>query len=332
MAYVSRPLDAGDVADISSWRYHAPYDLYNETGEGMLDGAYRAVCDVEGTLIGFFCWGKDGHVKPAATLYEKEPEPLDFGMGLRPGLTGKGIGLSVGEYALSWLRQTFHPKAFRLAVRDWNLRARRVYTRLGFQIADRYEDFLIMTRDERPFWEASRALENGMEVYPADPVFDRKLFYRKEDCGWDMSILAMTAHCGTHVDAPAHIGLAGDAESLDLDLLNGMAQLLDWAHPHPDDVRSKRVLLKTYGRGISLSDAQMLMEAGSSLIGVDALSINEGETEMAVHKLLLENGVLILENAALEAFSPGWYEMRCLPLRMPGSDGAPVRLQLREEI
>ena len=43
---------------------------------------------------------------------------------------------------------------------------------------------------------------------------------------------------------------------------------------------------------------------------------------------LLEAGVVILEGLDLREIEPGGYELICLPLRIPGADGAPARAAL----
>lgn len=330
MRFFVRTLTENDAREIALWRYPAPYDVYTNDNLDPSADPCSALCDAQGVLLGFFAWAEMAQVSGATDLYLAMPA-LDFGMGLHPDLTGRGYGLMAATAALAWLRDQFAPKAFRLAVYAWNERARRVYTRLGFAALDRRGDFLIMTRDERPWRNATRALENGMRVYHADPGFERSLYYHKENCGWDMSVFSMSAHSGTHIDAPAHIGLPDGTETLPVSAMNGIAQCLDWGVSAPEAIRAQRVLLKTGGRGLSREEAQALLDAGVGLIGVDGLSVGEGDTEWAVHDMLLRAGVIILENAALEDFAPGWYEMCCLPLLMPGSDGAPVRLLLRAE-
>ena len=330
MRFTVQPLAEEDAQRVLSWRYDAPYDVYNHTA-GFSPGKYRGLKDHAGVLCGTFSWGKEAQVPAAADIYAAASGLLDFGVALRPDLTGKGLGIPACACALQWLREAFHPAGFRLAVYEWNARARRVYARLGFAPLTLRGGFLLMSLDERPWRDAARPLENGMPVYHGDPAFDRRLFYRKEDCGYDMSVFAMSAHTGTHIDAPAHLGLPGDTESWGFARLCGMAQLLDWRLPRMDGVRASRVLLRTGGRGLTPQEARGLIGAGVITLCVDAVSVGEGETEREVHLLLLRSGVAVIENAALESFAPGWYEMRCLPLRMPGSDGAPARLLLREE-
>ncbi len=329
MRFFVRALTQADFAEITGWRYPAPYDSYDITDDIRRETLLRGLYGADGALCGAFDWGKEGQVEPAAALYAERPEPLDFGIGLRPDLTGRGIGVFAVEAALTWLRQEFQPETFRLAVRRWNVRARSVYRRIGFSVVARYDEYDIMERDERPWRDASRPLVPEMEIYPGDPGFERNLFKTAEDCGWNLSVVTMSVHCGTHIDAPKHIGRAGDTASVDIAALNGIAQLIDLRESDASRARCPRMIVKTGGRGLTMDEARTLLDAGVTMIGVDGLSVGGEGVVREVHELLIDAGVVLLENAAVEGFAPGWYEMRCLPMLLSGSDGAPARLQLR---
>ncbi len=330
MRFLTRELTSEDILDISGWRYAAPYDVYNETGDGFLSGNYRGICDDHGALHGFFCWGWDAQIPAGKEIYDTDRHSIDFGMGMRPIETEVGNGYMAAECALIWLREAFHPPAFRLAVYAWNLRAQRMYARLGFQPFSMRDGFLLMSLDDRPWRDASMPLVSGITVYPGDPAFIRSLFLRKEENGFDASMITMSAHTGTHVDAPVHIGLPGGAETLTYEALNGAAQLIEWTTPDFHAIRGKRILLKNMRRGCNIEDAEALVSAGVTTVCSSVASIGCQGQELPVHTYLLQHGVTILENAVLDSFLPGWYQMRCLPLLLPGSDGAPARLFLRE--
>lgn len=330
MRFDVRALTDADAREIAGWRYAAPYDVYDETIPVDIAGDTRGLVDEAGALCAYFCWGGEARVEAAADVYARA-DALDFGIAMAPHLVGRGLGQLACHAALAWLADAYRPQAYRLAVYEWNARAQTVYRRLGFTPLTVRGGFLLMGRDERPWLDVTRPLENGMTVYHADPGFDRHLLYHKENCGWDMSVFSMSAHSGTHMDAPAHIGLAGDVDSIPLGRVNGAAQVLAWPRAGYGAIRGTRVLLRTGGRGLTLAEAQALVDTGVEMVGIDGMSVGEGEEEWAVHSLLLSSGVTVVENIALEAVADGWYAMRCLPLRMPGSDGAPVRLLLRAE-
>lgn len=159
------PITERDVQAISAWRYPAPYDTYEiddpeAAMEEMLDprSPYFAARDERGNLIGYICFGTAAEVTEA-------PEPhlldaagaLSFGLGMRPDLTGKGLGLAFVRAGLDFARERFAPAMFRLYVLEFNQRAVRVYERAGFErvsvlhVVNRHGklDFLEMRRPAR---------------------------------------------------------------------------------------------------------------------------------------------------------------------------------------
>jgi ribosomal-protein-alanine N-acetyltransferase len=54
------------------------------------------------------------------------------GLGLRPDLTGKGLGHGFLVARLEFARRSFPPEVFRLAVATFNERAIKVYEGVGF--------------------------------------------------------------------------------------------------------------------------------------------------------------------------------------------------------
>jgi [ribosomal protein S18]-alanine N-acetyltransferase len=154
---VIAPMTAGDAADILSWRYPAPYDCYDVTdGEpgyylDPANGFFAVLCG--GELIGFRSFGPDGRV-PGWTY---DDSALDTGGGLRPAVTGRGLGRSVIAAGLEFGRERFAPAAFRITVASFNTRALRVITSLGFRPAGSFA----ATSDGRHFEILVRACRAG---------------------------------------------------------------------------------------------------------------------------------------------------------------------------
>ena len=74
------------------------------------------------------------------------------------------------------------------------------------------------------------------------------------------------------------------------------------------------------------SGAEHLLDLGIRLVGIDYLSIGDGDA----HRALLGAGIVALEGLDLRAIEPGHYELLCLPYRLIGTDGAPARVVLRD--
>jgi RimJ/RimL family protein N-acetyltransferase len=114
--------------ELETWHYEPPYDFYDLASDPadaaeMRDPArwerYRAVLGDDGRLDAFWCFKpSDGGV--------------EVGIGLRPDLTGGGLGESFMRAQLEYACERWRPLKFRLFVAAWNERAIRLYERLGF--------------------------------------------------------------------------------------------------------------------------------------------------------------------------------------------------------
>lgn len=127
------PMTSEFAADIVRWRYEAPYEVYSLTGAdpGFFtepDNGYVALIDDAGQLIGYRCFGPDGRVPG----FPYDDTALDTGGGLRPMLTGQGLGREAIATGLAFGQERFTPTAFRVTVASFNARAQRVVTSLGF--------------------------------------------------------------------------------------------------------------------------------------------------------------------------------------------------------
>jgi arylformamidase len=58
---------------------------------------------------------------------------------------------------------------------------------------------------------------------------------------------------------------------------------------------------------------------------VDGLSVAPYDDPTPPHVTLLTAGVAIVETLDLRRLKPGRYHLWCLPLLIPGADGAPAR-------
>lgn len=143
--YLFAPLAPSDSAEIATWRYSGTYSVYSlggdpedpdEDASEMLDARspYFAVRDTAGDLVGFFAYGTAaepwGHPQPA--LYANADKMLAVGLGMRPDLTGGGLGLPFVRAGLAFALARFAPASFHLYVYPWNQRAIQVYERAGF--------------------------------------------------------------------------------------------------------------------------------------------------------------------------------------------------------
>lgn len=144
-----RPITPEDAAAIVAWDYPPPYDFYNGGEPGyLLDPANGFVAlEHEGELAGFRSFGPDGRVPGG--LYDDDA--LDTGGGLRPDLTGRGLGGRAIATGLEYGNATFAPEKWRITVAAFNARALTVVRGLGFEEESTFTapfgtDFVILTR------------------------------------------------------------------------------------------------------------------------------------------------------------------------------------------
>ena len=171
-----------------------------------------------------------------------------------------------------------------------------------------------------------------------------------------VSEIRMSAHTGTHIDAPNHFMPKGSGiDALDLNLLVGVALVVDASRAEqisaselpgmqiPDN--TERVLFRTRNSerwhrsqeeffedyvGITQSGADWLIKHGIRLVGIDSLSVATLDQNVPTHKALLGAGITIVEGLYLEGIIPGMYKLVCLPIKLMGLDGAPARAILIE--
>ena len=133
-----QPINRAFALEICGWRYESPYDIYNwgsppdkETLRYILDPtfAFHAIVDAEGELAGFCSFGVDGQVPGG----DYSVDALDIGMGVRPDLTGRGLGTTFATSVVDFASRQYAPQQLRVTIATFNKRAQRVWEKLGFK-------------------------------------------------------------------------------------------------------------------------------------------------------------------------------------------------------
>ncbi|MGD1040067.1 MAG: cyclase family protein [Dehalococcoidales bacterium] len=186
-------------------------------------------------------------------------------------------------------------------------------------------------------------------AYEQKPQFERRASMDRGDMG-NNSTIHMGIHTGTHLDAPRHGIIDGKTiDKMPLSDAIGPARVIEIndmeavraeALKQYQFKRGERVLFKTQNSArcwktdafvadfvyIATDAAQILADAEVRLVGIDYLSVG-GPPE--THKILLCAGLWLLEGLDLSAVIPGNYNLVCLPLRLIGVEGSPVRAVLQ---
>lgn len=209
-------------------------------------------------------------------------------------------------------------------------------------------------------YDISVTLHSDTPPWPGDTPFS---------CGWtwliaqgasvNVSTITTSPHVGTHADAPLHVhdGWPG-AQELELEAFFGRALVVDITRE--DGVidfealsrsaagsletairRCGRLLLRS-GRTVAdgrfpenwpvLTEAcaRTLLGHGLRLLGTDAPSVDPKESRtLDVHRMIFSGNAAILENLDLRRVPAGEYELIAFPMKLLGTDAAPVRAVLR---
>jgi len=204
-------------------------------------------------------------------------------------------------------------------------------------------------------YDISRTLGVDALVYPGDTPFRREPVTTLFQGGAsEVSDLHMSAHSGTHIDAPAHFIPGGktidqyspeafvlpaevvaiqEGKSIRPTALAGIA----WPEGGAVLFRTQNLETTRDPDGkcpddfvhLSAEAAELCAQQGLTLIGLDAISIDPLEDpQFPAHRALLSRNILILEGIDLSGVSEGAYTLVCLPLKIAGGEAAPVRAVL----
>ena len=178
----------------------------------------------------------------------------------------------------------------------------------------------------------------------------------KED-GYNLELLFLSSHTGTHMDAPHHFLEKGaKIHEISLEKLVSEAVLIkskkngcesitktdiqNFEKKHGKIGRSSSVIFSTGWQrnlqkkyyftknpGLSVSAAKYLASKKISLVGIDSPSIDLGtDSRFSVHQIFAKKGILIVENLAnLEKIKSPKFHLVVLPLKLKNATGSPVR-------
>lgn len=149
-----KKMDTTYAEEILSWKYEAPYDLYNnelndESLKELLNNDYKAIVNSIDEVIGFYCVGNSAQV-PIGHQFGAYTSPFpDIGLGMKPALTGKGNGTVFFSFVLEEILLE-HQLPIRLTVAKFNERAIRLYEKFGFakemEFTSRTTEFITMVK------------------------------------------------------------------------------------------------------------------------------------------------------------------------------------------
>jgi len=199
--------------------------------------------------------------------------------------------------------------------------------------------------------DLSVPIDRDTQIYPGDPEPRLVPHATIPRDGYNLLALHLGSQTGTHVDAPYHVRADGTrVDALDLALCTGPATVLDLRDTTPrTPITADRidggqplhpiVLLHTgwarhYGTpayfdhpSLHPDTVRHLLDRGVRTFCVDAPSIDPTpDSSLAAHLLIADAGGVIGENLC-NLDRVDWPDpwVSCLPIKLAGADGAPVR-------
>ena len=200
-------------------------------------------------------------------------------------------------------------------------------------------------------------ISNKIPAFPGSPQPNFIPWEKIKDDGYNLELLFLSSHTGTHLDAPYHFLEKGSKiHEISLKKLVSNAVLIKSRKKRNETITKtdiqkfekkhgkiesfssvifstgwQRNLQKDYyftkNPGLSVSAAKYLAAKKIGLVGIDSPSIDLGtDFKFPVHHIFAKKGMLIVENLAnLEKIKSWKFHLVVLPLKLKGATGSPVR-------
>tara|TARA_B100000378_G_scaffold74343_1_gene57712 strand:+ start:1055 stop:1705 length:651 start_codon:yes stop_codon:yes gene_type:complete len=200
-------------------------------------------------------------------------------------------------------------------------------------------------------------VSDKIPTFPGSPQPNFIPWENIKDDGYNLELLFLSSHTGTHLDAPYHFiengtkiheispnRLIRDAVLIKSRKKSGQAitktDILKFEKIHEKIPNGSTVIFWTGWQkmlhddsyfiknpGLSTTAAKYLVSKKTNLVGIDSPSIDfQASKQFSVHHLFSKNGILILENLAnLEKIKSWKFQLVVLPLKLKNATGSPVR-------
>jgi len=200
-------------------------------------------------------------------------------------------------------------------------------------------------------------VSDKIPTFPGSPQPSFIPWENVKDDGYNLELLFLSTHTGTHMDAPYHFLEKGaKIHEISLKKLVSEAVLIKSKKKDGESITKidiqkfekkhgkitsfssvifytgwQKNLQKKYyftkNPGLSVSGAKYLASKKINLVGIDSPSIDLGkDSKFSVHQIFAKKGMLIVENlASLEKIKSSKFHLVVLPLKLKNATGSPVR-------
>ena len=200
-------------------------------------------------------------------------------------------------------------------------------------------------------------ISEEIPTFPGSPQPNFINWETLEKDGYNLELLFLSSHTGTHIDAPYHFLKKGQkihqivtrrlvTEAILIKIRKGANQSItktdiqkfEKKYGRIDDGSTvifhtgwqKNLKKESYflkNPGLAVSAAKYLASKKINLVGIDSPSIDLGkDSKFSVHHILANSGILIVENLAnLEKINSEMFHLIVAPLKLKNATGSPVR-------
>jgi len=217
-------------------------------------------------------------------------------------------------------------------------------------------NYLLNSIDVNPI-DLTLTISESIPSFPGSPKPQFIHWSNLKENGYNLELLFLSSHTGTHLDAPYHFAKNGvKIDQIPLDRLLGKAILIKLQKTKNTAITKSDIILFeknnykipnhssiffytgwqknlkndnyfTENPGLDISSAKYLTSKKVNLIGIDSPSIDLGQnTSFNVHNILSKNNILIVENLTnLNKIITKEFNFIILPLKLKDATGSPVR-------
>jgi kynurenine formamidase len=195
--------------------------------------------------------------------------------------------------------------------------------------------------------DVSMLIEEGSVFRPGTPpveILHRRFFHESEGT-YELAMLSLSVHTATHVD------LVFPGNRIDPQRMIGIGKLVDVTQVPGDEIGLSHVehqvdleerdfvffrtdwnkfanTEKYYKHPeLSMDVIEWLISKKVNAIGIDALGLGRGSKHGVYDRLLVTNGIFVIENLAnLSAVTQRRFRTYCFPLKLENTDAIPARV------
>ena len=200
-------------------------------------------------------------------------------------------------------------------------------------------------------------ISEEIPTFPGSPQPNFINWETLEKDGYNLELLFLSSHTGTHIDAPYHFLKKGQkihqivtrrlvTEAILIKIRKGANQSItktdiqkfEKKYGKIDDgstvifytgwqTNLKKESYFLRNPGLAVSAAKYLASKKINLVGIDSPSIDLGkDSKFSVHHILAKSGILIVENLVnLEKINSEMFHLIVAPLKLKNATGSPVR-------